>query len=101
MMKRNLEAIMNDYQSNGHPSVQDLEQENARLRRGLAQVKHRQMCDRVSIYKLLGGGKVLSLEEVQERIAAGDPHRELLLDIEREMKEEEAVLRETMANPIP
>jgi hypothetical protein len=91
---------MTDHETNGK-SVQDLEQENARLRRELSEAKYRRMLDRDAICMLLGNGKPISLEDVQGRIAAGSPFQEQLIELEKVMKEQEQVLMDMMANPVP
>ena len=91
--------MVTDYQSNGS-AVQELQRENALLKRELAKARTKHILDRDAIGLLLAGGKPLSLEDVQERISAGGPYLEQLIEIEKEMKEEERVLIDTMANPV-
>lgn len=81
--------------------MNDLEQENARLRHELAAVRQRHVQDRDAIRSLLAGGRLLDIEDVRARIAAGDPHLQQLLDLEREMAEAERSCRDAMNDRIP
>ena len=81
--------------------MNELERENARLKSELSAARWQREQDRDAIRTLLSNGKLLDIEDVRAKIAAGGPCLPHLIELEHEMAEDERYYREAMANPIP